>query len=339
MLDARAVTSGPLSELVFDPAPRLWPDPRRPLRIGLLNNMPDAALVQTERQFRRLVEAGAGERPAELVLFGLDGIARTGQARAHAAASYRSHRTLPQAGLDALIVTGCEPRAGRLSDEPYFPALAEVIDWARSGTVSTLFSCLATHAAVLHLDRIERRRLPAKHSGVYACMPLGGHPLTRSSPASVPVPHSRWNDLAEVDLAAAGYAVLRRSDEVGVDLFAKQTETSLFVFLQGHPEYDGDSLAREYRRDVGRFLSGEREDCPALPDHYFPRLAASRLKAFAREAEAGRDPALFARFPGIASVPPLQAAWQDGAAGLFRNWLSLVAERRAMQVPPLPVHA
>ncbi len=329
MFEARSTEADALSERIPEGA-RAYPAspalPGRPLRIGLLNNMPDAALAQTERQFRHLVGSGA-----ELLLFSLDGLPRGAQARAHLEAAYASHRALPSARLDALIVTGCEPRAGRLRDEPYFPEFAGLVDWASRNTASTLFSCLAAHAAVLHLDGIERRPLPAKHSGIYESAVVSAHPLVAGGPASVPVPHSRWNDLAETELAAAGYAVLRRSEDVGVDLFARETGESLFVFLQGHPEYDGDSLAREYRRDVGRFLAGEREDCPALPAHYFPAATARRLSAFAEAAKRDRSPERFQHFPSIDARPPLQDAWQAGAAALFRNWLALVAERREVR--------
>ena len=37
---------------------------------------------------------------------------------------------------------------------------------------------------------------------------------------------------------------------------------SQFVFLQGHPEYDANSLAREYRRDMDRYMRGETEREP-----------------------------------------------------------------------------
>ncbi len=89
------------------------------------------------------------------------------------------------------------------------------------------------------------------------------------------MPHSRWNELDERHLSAHGYHVLRRSDEIGVDLFVKEEE-SLLVFPAGPPEYDADSLAREYRRDVGRFLDGLRHDYPDVPrTNYFTHRAAS----------------------------------------------------------------
>ena len=72
------------------------------------------------------------------------------------------------------------------------------------------------------------------------------------------IPHSRGNDLAERDLKAAGYRILTRAPVAGVDMFARQ-EGSFHLFFQGHPEYEPATLLREYRRDIGRFLRGERD--------------------------------------------------------------------------------
>lgn len=303
-------------------------DASRPLRIGLLNNMPDAAFLATERQFRRLIES-----EAELHLFTIGDMPRGAEAHSHIERFYSPHTALAAAGLDGLVVTGCEPRAPRLEAEPYYGAFAAVVDWAAEHTVSTVFSCLAAHAAVLHLDGIERRPLPLKSWGVFPCSAAAVHPLLAGLPASTAVPHSRWNDLAESDLAAQGYTVLRRSERAGVDLFVRDGR-SLLVFLQGHPEYDEDSLAREHRREMGRFLDGTRPTCPPLPENYYTAEAEERLDAFAALADTQRDPALQAAFPDLAAVPPLPAAWRDPAARLFRNWLALVARRRAGLRPP-----
>lgn len=311
-----AATVPPFRNEAADPAPRL--------RIGLLNNMPDSALVQTERQFRRLIGP-----EVELRFFSLASVPRGPLARAHLDRFYAPHTTLPTAGLDALVITGSEPKAARLDAEPYYADFTAVVDWAARATASTLFSCLAAHAAVLHLDGVERRPLPAKHAGVYACATSQVHPLLAGMAPVLPVPHSRWNDLPEGELTAKGYTVLRRSEAVGVDLFVRQG-ASLMVFLQGHPEYETDTLAREYRRDIGRFLDGSRDTCPGIPEHYYSDEAVERLEAFAELARIRRAPSLHADFPGMAATPPRPAAWQDGAARLFRNWLSLVAAQRAL---------
>ena len=250
--------------------------------------------------------------------------------RAEIGRAYAPSGAIALAGLDALIVTGCEPREARLDAEPWFPEFTEVVDWAAEATVSTLFSCLAAHAAVLHLDGIVRRPLREKCWGVFTCERVARHALLKGSPTRVEVPHSRWNDVAERDLTAAGYQVLRRSPAAGIDLFARE-DCSLFVFLQGHPEYDGDTLGREHRRDVARFVEGSRPTCPPLPERYFSDEAVDAMTTLAETAGASGDRALLGRLPVHDRAFPLASAWQREARRLMQNWLAEVALRKAHQ--------
>ena len=64
-------------------------------------------------------------------------------------------------------MTGTEPRQPDLRNEPYWPALTEVLEWAERNTASTVLSCLAAHAGVLHSDGIPRHRLSDKQFGVF----------------------------------------------------------------------------------------------------------------------------------------------------------------------------
>lgn len=298
------------------------------LEVGLVNNMPDAALQATERQFIRLLAAAAPERTVRVHLFSLPSVARGEMAAAHLAGSYAPIEALGGTPLDALIVTGCEPRAASLVDEPYWDSLTRLIDWAEDNTVSTLWSCLAAHAAVLHLDGIGRHPMPIKRSGVYDCAVTAAHRLTEGVPDMLRVSHSRWNDLRESEVAAQGYAVLSRSAEAGLDLFVKQWN-SLFVFFQGHPEYDVDSLAREYRRDVARYLRGERPIYPPLPDHYFSDAIRHALVDLQVRAERDRRSVALRDLPRRLDLAPgLAETWQASVIPVFRNWIDLLAERR-----------
>ncbi len=142
------------------------------------------------------------------------------------------------------------------------------------------------------------------------------------------VSHSRWNDLRESELAFHGYRVLTRSAQAGVDIFVKQWR-SLFVFFQGHPEYEPDSLFREYRRDVGRFLRGETSTYPALPSGYFDRRSELELAAFAEHARSNPHPEMLRDFPkDLNQAVDLSAARRDSSAAIVRNWLSFVASSR-----------
>jgi len=306
-------------------------DDRRPeLTIGLINNMPDSALKATERQFSRLLQTVADDVRIRLHCFTLPSVRRSAAARVHIARDYRDIADLGRLAVDGLIVTGAEPVARTLPREPYWRELTEVIDWAKSNTRSTIWSCLAAHAAVLHLDGIERHRLADKCSGIYDCFAVTDDWLTREGPAPFKVSHSRFNELRESELAAAGYQILTRSDDAGVDVFARQ-EQSRFIFFQGHPEYDALSLQREYMRDVARFLSGERDDFPRIPASYFDAETEQVLLSFERHARAVRDPTIAAELPGLTLRPDVAAG--SAATVLFRNWVGFLGDSVTARQP------
>jgi homoserine O-succinyltransferase len=305
------------------------PTPR--LTIGLLNNMPDAALCATERQFAGLLAQAAGGAAIELRLFALPGVRRGPEARAAMNERYESAALLADAGLDGLIVTGLEPRAADLRDETYWPALAGVIDRTEDAGLPSIWSCLAAHAAVLRLSSVRRRPLPAKLSGVFASEPISNDTLVAGVAAPVLTPHSRLNGLAEADLVAAGYKVLTRSPAAGVDAFVRRDHGPA-LFLQGHPEYDADTLAREYLRDVGRFLKRQRPAHPRPPTGYFDAETEAALGALAIGSQTNPDPARLPLYAAaMARVPPLQT-WRTSAVRLYRNWLAEVADRASVAV-------
>src|SRR5437016_8772222 len=88
--------------------------------IGLVNNMPDAALEATERQFLTLLEAAADGIVVRLTLYALPDIPRTESGRRRVSSLYASIDGLWDSKLDGLIVTGTEPKAPNLRDEPYW---------------------------------------------------------------------------------------------------------------------------------------------------------------------------------------------------------------------------
>ena len=266
------------------------------LTIGLINNMPDAALQATERQFMRLLRQAAGNIRVDFHCFSLPSVKRSQSAKWRVDQQYTDIADLDRLHIDGLIVTGAEPAAATLPEEPFWQDLTAIIDWAKTNTRSTIWSCLAAHAAVLHLDGIERRRLDAKCSGIYDCFKVADHWLTDDLPSPLRVSHSRLNELRADHLAARGYQLLTHSPEGGVDIFARQLR-SQFIFFQGHPEYEALSLEREYLRDISRFLAGERDTYPAIPAGYFDTDTEERLAAFERRARAERRPALTAELP------------------------------------------
>ena len=313
-------------------------DGSEPIVIGLVNNMPDAALRITERQVRDLLSRAAGELPVSLRVFSLPELPRSEAGRLHVGQFHEPIAALWPTQVDALIVTGTEPKAVTLEDEPYWPALVRLVDWAEERTISTIWSCLAAHAAAHYLDGIERQPLDGKLCGVFDCDKATDHRLVDGGPPRWCVPHSRYNELPEQALLRAGYRILTRSPKVGADLFVKERQ-SLFLFLQGHPEYDATALFGEYRRDIRRFLAGERDCYPQLPHGYFNREAAEAMLAFRERALRQRDIALLPSFPAAAGRQ-LADPWRPAATRLYANWLTYLVERRdARRQSTTPRHA
>lgn len=294
------------------------------LTIGLINNMPDSALQATERQFKTLLKVAGESRIVDLRYFSLPSVKRSWAAQSRIDRFYTKIADLDRLQLDGLIVTGTEPHAASLAEEPYWQEFTELVEWANANTRSTIWSCLAAHAAVLHLDGIERHRLGEKCSGVFDCSKAADDWLTGDVSWPVKISHSRLNGLNGGDLVARGYRVLTESHEAGVDIFAKKLR-SHFIFFQGHPEYDPMSLQREYRRDIGRYLAGQRGDYPAIPAGYFDSTTEQRLARFQERALIDRRPELLAELPRLTLRRDI--ATLIAAKAIFRNWLRYLADR------------
>jgi homoserine O-succinyltransferase len=298
------------------------------LSIALINNMPDAALEDTELQFFDLLDDASGDVPVYLKLYSLTGIPRTDRGQRHLNGFYYSLDELWQNQFDGVIVTGTEPRQPDLRDEPYWSVLADVFDWAERNTVSTILSCLAAHAGVLHSDGISRHRLPDKQFGVFEFTKTAGHPLTGGTGQRVCFPHSRWNEVQAEALADCGYLVLTQSVEGGVDTFVKMKKRSLFVHFQGHPEYGAETLLKEYRRDIRRFLKKERETCPSMPKGYFDAASTRLVNDFRDVVLSDRREELMEGFPEATLARTLQRTWHASATAMYGNWLRYVISKK-----------
>ncbi len=297
----------------------------RELHIGLLNMMPDAALSATEQQFMRLV--GACNQIVQLYVypFSVPGLDRSDEASSYIDEHYADFDRLREDGLDALIISGANVSNPSIELEPFWEPLQEVVSWAEDSVTSILCSCLATHALVKHLYRIDRQPMRLKRWGVYSHRVRDrSHPLMHDVNTRFDAPHSRWNDVSRSRLESAGLSILAESDVAGVHL-AVSPDQFRIVYFQGHPEYDDHSLLKEYKREVNRFLGGEIEEPPPYPEHYFSADCEALAEEFLRQADnarsAGEDPP---DFPESAFIPHLDNTWGDTGRAIFNNWLGLV---------------
>jgi len=298
-----------------------------PVRVGLVNLMPDAALRATERQFLRLVQGTPLDCRVDVLRATLPGLDR-GPAVADALASrYVPIDRLLDADPDALIVTGTNVAAADVSAHPVFPEMARVFDWAETQQVPLLTSCLASHAWLQHRRGTVRTTLPDKRWGVYAHrVTRRAHPLAQGLPFTFDAPHSRHNTVHHREWEAAGLEVVATTTDGEVHA-AASADGARVVCLQGHPEYDTASLLKEYAREWQRAGAGDR-DVPPVPRGYLSPEAQALLAAFRWQATRARDcGSPLPPFPEEAIVPLLRPTWREPARVFFRNWLERVARR------------
>ena len=297
----------------------------REMHVGLLNMIPDAALAATERQFVRLV--GESNQIAQFYMhpFTLPELKRGPEAQAHIERFYQSVDEIKRDGLDALIITGANVAGNELPQQPFWKPLIEVIAWAHANVTSTLCSCLTTHAVMEFRYGEKRKPLGFKRWGVYPHRVVERkHPLVAGVNTRFDVPHSRFNQIDRAQFEAAGCRVLVEGKDAGVHL-AVSEDLFRLVFFQGHPEYDTNSLLKEYKREVMLFAKSLRHDYPPFVETYFTRQCEAILDEYREQLLAAKaHGAPLPEFPEPLVSNHLDNTWHDSAEAVINNWLGTV---------------
>ncbi len=294
------------------------------LRIALLNLVPDAVLQATERQWLRLL---ANYTEAQISFFPITVASeqRSEAAQDHIAQHYESFDSIRTRGIDALIVTGANPRTEDITQESFWQPMLDILDWARQDGCSILYSCLAVHAAMHAYLDTERNLLPQKCWGVYPHRRNDPKdPLVQGIEEGWALPHSRRYEITREQFEDSGMRILIESQEAGV-LLAVDGENAEQLYFQGHPEYDVNSLLKEYKREVLRFFDGVRDDYPPNPENYFPVECAPILEDYkvqlsrAKQLEHAQP-----EFPEEELMQHLRNSWATSGERLLHNWLGQV---------------
>ncbi|MGB8196169.1 MAG: homoserine O-succinyltransferase [Acidimicrobiales bacterium] len=294
---------------------------------AFINNMPDGAFDATERQFLGLLEEASPGRTIEVRRYTMAGVPRGEDVARRIASDYLPFADLYLDVPDLLIITGSNPIELNIEDEPYWVDLVDAITWARERVTTTLLSCLSAHAALRVFDGIERTRLAEKCTGVFTQHVTSNAALTEGLESDVLLPASRWNTVSSEAVRDAGYEIVIEADATGWTVATRDEDGRALVLVQGHPEYDPSSLLREYRRDAGRYVRGERDETPCLPFHCVAPEDWEGLERFHHEVVLDqRDPEVFETFPfddlGARSPWP----WRSMATRFFTNWVSSVTQ-------------
>ena len=151
-------------------------------------------------------------------------------------------------------------------------------------------------------------------------------------------PHSRWNTITASQLEEVGLTVLVEGPEAGVHM-AVSPDQFRVIYTQGHPEYDANSLLKEFKREVVRYSAGDRQSIPPYPEHYLTAQAidiAARYVDKLAEALQGGD--TLPEFPEEELSSLVNNSWRGVGRVIVDNWLKLLCqltdvERRTQFAP------
>ena len=257
----------------------------RPLKLLILNLMPTK--IATETQLLRKFS----NTPLQIQVELLQTVSHSAQNvdRSHLESFYTSFDQIKNKFYDGLVITGAPVENMDFEAVDYWAELCQIMDWSKTHVHSTLHICWGAQAGLYYHYGIPKYVLPQKVFGVFDHqVPKPSSPLFRGFDDRFYAPHSRHTEVLEEDIRKIpSLEVLAVSEEVGV--FAVKTENSRQFFLLGHLEYDRDTLAQEYQRDVDRGLTIQ------VPRHYFP----------------GDDP----------TKPPV-VRWRSAGQLIYTNWLN-----------------
>ncbi len=257
----------------------------RPLKIAILNIMPTK--IVTETQLLRLL--GNSPIQVDVDLLKTKTYESKNTAREHLTAFYKVFDDIKDQKYDGLIITGAPVEIMEFNDVEYWQELCNIMEWSKTHVTSTLHICWGAQAGLYYHYGIEKELLPKKLSGVYNHkVKKKNVKLLRGFDDEFFAPHSRYTKSVSKQIKNnENLDILAESKEAGELLISSKDRKMLFI--TGHMEYDADTLATEYFRDVNKGIN------PCVPENYFP----------------GNDPK---KSPVV--------KWRSAATLLFSNWIN-----------------
>ena len=238
----------------------------RPLNLLILNLMPTK--IVTETQILRKLSNTPLQIQVELLQTSSYQSQHTDES--HLASFYTTFNKVKDRNFDGLIITGAPVENLEFNEVEYWDELCEIMEWSKTHVHSTLHICWGAQAGLYYHYGIEKRSLSKKLFGVFEHQVLKPNsPLFRGFDDIFYAPNSRYTEVWESDiLKVDALEMMAKGEESGV--FAVKSKDSRQFFVLGHPEYDPDTLAREYFRDVDKGLEID------VPVHYFPNNDSSK---------------------------------------------------------------
>lgn len=257
----------------------------RPLKIIILNLMPTK--LETETQLLRLLS----NSPLQIDIDFLQVATHEAKnvSKSHMDKFYNVFEDIKDNKYDGMIITGAPVEQMPFEEVDYWDELCKIMEWSKKNVYSVMHICWGAQAGLYYHYGIKKYPTDKKIFGIFPHICLDDtHPLMRGLDDVYYVPHSRHTQIKRSDIAQVkDLQILSYSEEAGVHIVSDMDCRKFFI--TGHSEYDRDTLAKEYFRDVEKGLEID------MPINYFPN----------------NDPK---------SVPKM--IWRGTANLIFNNWLN-----------------
>lgn len=256
----------------------------RPLKICILNLMPDK--ITTETQL--LSKLSNGIIQIEITLLAIKNHTSKNTAQTHLDTFYSHFENIKDQYFDGLIVTGAPVEMLGFEEITYWQELQEILTWSKTNVFCSLFICWASQVALYHFYGITKHCFQNKLFGVYPHQAEEKNSQLLIGMDSIfYVPQARNTESDPIAIRKNPHLkVIASSKQAGIHITSSLDERQ--VFMSGHPEYDKDSILKEYLRDIN-------EPFNKIPENYFQ----------------DDDPA-----------KEIQTLWQSHGSLFYQNWLN-----------------
>ncbi|MFV0396163.1 MAG: homoserine O-succinyltransferase [Coprobacillaceae bacterium] len=225
----------------------------RPLKLLVLNIMPTK--IVTETQLLRMLSNSPLQMEVDWIH--MESHVSKNTPQEHLLAFYKTFKDVKENRYDGLIITGAPVEKLNFEEVDYWPEMKEILEWSKTNVFSSFFICWASQAALYHFYGINKYMLPKKLSGVYlhhTNVDKMHRKILRGFDYQFYAPHSRYTTVKQEEIEKVNTLdILATSKEAGVYLVAEQDGSKFFV--TGHPEYDPDTLHKEYIRDLDKQIA------------------------------------------------------------------------------------
>nr|WP_315020431.1 homoserine O-succinyltransferase [uncultured Aminipila sp.] len=257
----------------------------RPLRILMVNLMPDKAA--TETQLARVLANSPLQ--VELTLVRMGTHESKNVLEQYLDTFYKTFDEIKGQRFDGMILTGAPVETLNFEEVDYWEELCRILEYSKTNVYSSMYICWGAQAGLYYHFGVDKYPMDEKMFGVFEHKVTRAHsPLLRGFDDVFWAPHSRYTQIRKSDIVShPEIRILAESEEAGPHILA--TDNGRQIFIIGHQEYDRETLGLEYYRDV-------RQGVPvSVPKNYF------------KDDQPGKD---------------VLVRWRGHASMLFANWLN-----------------